>query len=107
MNEPTPENRSADAINKEDLETLFDFPCDFPVKAIGRAEGSDDHRFRDLVVDSIRQHAPELDETAVTTRPGSKGNYLAVTVTIRATSRRQLDAIYQDLSAHPDVIMAL
>lgn len=87
----------------EKLETLFDFPCEFPIKAIGK--GQDE--FRELVVDIVRRHAPEFGEAAVTTRPGSKGNYLAVTVTIEAVSRAQLDAIYHELSAHPDVIMAL
>ena len=87
----------------ENLETLFDFPCEFPIKAIGK----DQDEFRALVVDIVRKHAPELDDDAVTTRPGSKGNYLAVTVTIEAVSRAQLDAIYHELSAHPAVIMAL
>lgn len=107
MNEPTPHKRGPEAINKEDLETLFDFPCDFPIKAIGKVDGADDRRFLDLVINCVRRHAPDLDPDRVTTRSGSKGNYLAVTVTIVATSRRQLDAIYMDLSADPDVLMAL
>ena len=36
-----------------------------------------------------------------------QGNYIAVTVVVRATSRDQLDAIYQDLVGHDDVIMAI
>lgn len=87
----------------ENLETLFDFPCEFPIKAIGR----DDGQFRSLVVEIIRKHVDELDQDAVTTRPGSKGNYLAVTVTIEATSRAQLDDIYRELSARAEVLMAL
>jgi putative lipoic acid-binding regulatory protein len=87
----------------ENLETLFEFPCDFPIKAIGKDQGD----FRRLIVDIVRKHAPEFGEDAVTTRPGNKGNYLAVTVTIEATSKAQLDAIYHELSAHPEVIMAL
>jgi putative lipoic acid-binding regulatory protein len=87
----------------EHLETIFDFPCEFPIKAIGK----DEDEFRQLVVDIVRKHAPELTEDAITTRPGSKGTYLAVTTTIEAVSRAQLDAIYHELSAHPAVIMAL
>lgn len=86
-----------------DPDSLFEFPCDFPIKAIGRDNGE----FRALVISLVQRHTQPLDETAITTRPGSKGNYLAVTVTITATSRAQLDAIYTDLSGHPDVIMAL
>jgi len=91
----------------ENLETLFEFPCDFPIKAIGKAIGAGQDEFRQLVVDIVRAHAPEFGEDAITTRPGSKGNYLAVTVTIEATSKAQLDAIYHELSAHPEIIMAL
>jgi putative lipoic acid-binding regulatory protein len=32
---------------------------------------------------------------------------VALTVTIVASSREQLDAIYTDLSAHDDILMAL
>ena len=90
-------------LDGTDPDSLFEFPCDFPIKAIGRDHGD----FRALVISLIERHAGPLDQTAITTRPGSKGNYLAVTVTITATSRAQLDAIYTDLSGHPDIIMAL
>jgi len=87
----------------EKLETLFEFPCEFPIKAIGRDNGE----FRALVIELIGRHVDAISDDAITTRPGSKGNYLAVTVTIEASSKAQLDAIYQDLSGHPEVIMAL
>jgi hypothetical protein len=90
----------ADTIEQH---TLFEFPCDFPIKAIGRDNGE----FLALVTALIERHTQPLDQNAITTRPGSKGNYLAVTVTITATSKAQLDAIYIDLSGHPDIIMAL
>ncbi len=40
-------------------------------------------------------------------RPSREGNYLSVTCTIRATSREQLDALYQELCDHPSVVMVL
>jgi len=40
-------------------------------------------------------------------RPSRTGKYLSLTVTIRAVSREQLDAIYREISAHPLVAMAL
>ena len=60
-----------------------------------------------IVVEIVRKHAPDLGEGAITTRASRNGNYLSVTVTITATSRRQLDAIYQDLVDCEAVIMAL
>ena len=86
-----------------DQETLFDFPCRFPVKAMGR----DEDDFEATVVEIVRRHAPDLGEGAVTTQPSRGGRFVSVTVTITATSRAQLDAIYSDLTAHDQVLMAL
>jgi uncharacterized protein len=84
-------------------ETLLEFPCEFAIKAMGRSN----LEFDLLVIEIVRRHVPELHEQAVTTRPSKDANYLAVTVVIQATSKDQLDAIYQDLSDHPQVLMAL
>jgi len=63
--------------------------------------------FDALVVSIVRRHAPDILEGAVTSRPSAGGKYLAVTVTIEASSRAQLDAIYQDLVACEQVLVAL
>jgi len=60
-----------------------------------------------LVIEIVRRHAPDISEGAVTTRPSKGGNYIAVTVIVEATSKPQLDAIYQELSDHPHILMAL
>ena len=79
------------------------FPCTFPIKAMGLATANFDAE----VVAIVRRHAPDLSETAVTVRPSAEGKYLAVTVTIHAGSQAQLDAIYHDLVACEQVLMAL
>ena len=86
--------------NKE--ETLMEFPCSFPIKAMGKA--TDD--FDVLIVEIVRKHYPDLTEGAVKTRPSREGKYISVTVTINAQSREQLDNIYLDLTAHERVLMA-
>lgn len=83
--------------------TLLKFPCQFPIKVMGRSN----LEFDLLVIDIVRRHAPDIHEQAVKTRPSKDGNYLAVTVTIQASSKQQLDAIYQDLTDHPQVLMTL
>jgi putative lipoic acid-binding regulatory protein len=83
--------------------TLLHFPCSYPIKAAGRADGD----FAALVVAIVRRHAPDVDAAAVSLRESSGGKWLAVTVTIQAESRTQLDAIYQDLTADERVIWAL
>ncbi|MBK8816217.1 MAG: DUF493 domain-containing protein [Methylococcaceae bacterium] len=84
-------------------ETLLEFPCQFPIKVMGKSN----LEFDLLVIEIVRRHVPDLHEQAVTTRASKGANYLAVTVTIKATSKAQLDAIYQDLTNHPQVLMAL
>ena len=84
-------------------ESLLKFPCDFPIKAMGKAE--DD--FDALVVSLIRKHSPDLLEGAINSRASKGGQYLSVTVTIRAESQQQLDNIYMDLTAEKRVLMAL
>jgi len=87
----------------EEPASLLEFPCDFPVKAMGLQR--DD--FDLLVVEIVRRHAPDLGEGAVSTRASSNGKYLSVTVIVPATSEAQLDAIYRDLTGHERVMMAL
>lgn len=84
-------------------DALFDFPCAFPIKAMGRDEAD----FEAAVVEIVRRHAPDLGEGAVSTKPSRGGRFVAVTVTITATSRDQLDAIYAELTADARVLMAL
>ena len=84
-------------------ETLLEFPCQFPIKAMGK--NSPD--FDSIVVAIVRQHVADISEGAVKTRPSKGDKYLAVTVMIEATSKQQLDAIYQGLTDCPDVLMGL
>ena len=84
-------------------DTLLEFPCAFPIKAMGRADAD----IAEVVVEIVRRHAPGLDETLVTLRPSSGGKWVAVTLTIEATSKAQLDAIYSDLTAHDQIVWAL
>jgi putative lipoic acid-binding regulatory protein len=84
-------------------ESPLKFPCEFPIKAMGKADGD----FDITVVEIVRRHAPDLSEGAIKTRTSGKGNYLSVTVVVNATSRAQLDAIYQDLVDCEAVMMAL
>ena len=84
-------------------ETLLEFPCKFPVKAMGR----DEDGFEALVTKLILVHAEIHAGEMVTTNPSSAGNYISVTVTIEALSKAQLDRIYQDLTDCEQVLIAL
>ena len=86
-----------------DPETLFEFPCDFPIKAKGRV----DTDVENVVFKIISKHVPGLQQHMLRTRSSRSGRFVSVTVAIVAQSREQLDAIYMELSGHPDVLYAL
>jgi len=84
-------------------ESLLTFPCEFPIKIMGRAS----ENFEADVVAIVRKHAPDLSAAAISNRPSGKGNYIAITVTVNATSKEQLDNIYLELNGHESVVMTL
>jgi hypothetical protein len=83
--------------------SLIEYPSAFPIKVMGaNAEG-----FVQAMIEVARRFDPALDAQAVTTRPSKAGKYLGVTLTVTATSREQLDALYTTLTAHPMVKVVL
>jgi len=83
--------------------TGFECPCEYQIKAMG----IDDGRFHEVVIEIVRRHCDTLREDSLRTRPSSAGKYISVSLIIEATSREQLDAIYDDLTADDKVLMRL
>ncbi len=90
-------------MSTNEKETLLEFPCDFPLKIMGARH--DD--YAQIVLEIVQRHFPDYDASSMEMRPSAKGNYLSLTCTVRATSKPQLDAIYQELTAHPLVKVVL
>ncbi len=84
-------------------ESLLQFPCDFPIKVMGRRQDG----FAQAVLEVVLRHAPDFNAAAMEMRPSAKGNYMSLTCTVRALSRKQLDALYRELTAHPLVKVVL
>ena len=87
----------------EEKDTLLEFPCRFPIKAMGR----DEDEFVAHVLNLVTPHYPEITEDDIRTRSSNGGNYISVTITVTATSKLQLDAIYYALTDSERVLMAL
>jgi putative lipoic acid-binding regulatory protein len=84
-------------------ESLIEYPCNFPVKVMGaRVDG-----FAEAMCLVAQQFDPSFDPATLEMRASKAGNYLSVTLTIRATSREQLDNLYLALTGHPMVKVAL
>lgn len=84
-------------------DTLFEFPCDFPLKVMGRH--TDD--FRSIVLGIVQKHAGPIEASNIEERPSSSGSYLSLTCTFTAQSKAQLDELYRELTAHERVMVVL
>ncbi|QOJ21983.1 MAG: DUF493 domain-containing protein [Gammaproteobacteria bacterium] len=83
--------------------SLIEYPCDFPIKIMGKAQQD----FTQIALAIVKFHAPDFDTATLAVKASKNGTYLSLTCTIRATSRSQLDALYQALSSHPMVAVVL
>ena len=81
MNEPAPPK--------------IEFPCDYPIKVLGRSGAA----FEAAVLEVFERHSPGFDRSTTTSRPSRNGKFTALTITIVATGKPQLDALHQDLIA--------
>jgi uncharacterized protein len=84
-------------------DALFNFPCDFPLKVMGRR--TDD--FRSLVLGIVQKHVGSVSADKIEERPSKDGNYLSLTCTFTANSRAQLDALYVELTSCERVLIVL
>ena len=84
-------------------DTLLEFPTDFPIKIMG--EASDE--FRSLAIGIVSRHFGDLDPARIEERPSKGGKYLGLTITVRAESKAQLDAVYMELTSCRQVLVAL
>ena len=83
--------------------SVLAFPCDFPIKVMGRRQAG----FAQAIVDIVKRHAPDYDAATLEMRTSREATYLSLTLTVRATSREQLDELYRELCDHPMVAMVL
>lgn len=79
------------------------FPCDFTIKIMGK----NNPLFEETVAFILKTHYPKITDNAFSKRLSKDKNYIAVNITVQASSKEQLDALYQQLSDEPSVLMAL
>lgn len=84
-------------------ESVILFPCEFPIKMMGR----DTLEFHAIARRLIEDHVGPVADEAIDVNLSAKGNFVSMTVTVTATSQQQLDDIYRDVSGHDDILMAL
>lgn len=88
---------------KPEPKPVLKFPCEFPLKVIG-LEGED---FITLVTGIVRRHVPDLDDREISSRLSSNGKYRSVSFHFVASSKNQMDELYQELTANERIAWVL
>lgn len=81
----------------------FTFPCEIPVVAIGRNEDE----FEGVVVDIVLERIHPAQLRGIERKLSSGDKYLSVTITYEASSREELNGIYDALNKEPRVRMVI
>lgn len=95
--EVPPEDMPGEIRNIPPEQSLITYPSIFPIKVTGlNADG-----FAQAMAELAALHDPGFDAATIEMRMSSGGKYVGLTLTITATSREQLDALYRALTSHP------
>lgn len=81
----------------------FDFPCEYPVKAMG----PNTDEFVVKITEIVKQHAPEVSTNSVHSKISKTGKYTSVTVLVYAQSKDHLINIYQEIRQVEEVVWTL
>ena len=93
-----------DIASKDDDEKgKLSFPCTIGIKAMGRMTET----FESTVVEIVAGHVGEDSIIAVKCRESSGGKFHSITCEVKLESRQEMEAIYQAMFDHPDILMTL
>ena len=88
---------------EKNKQSPIEFPCEFMIKVMG---SYNDH-FEQKVLNIVRRHISEAHQKKISKRPSKNHNYISLSIIIVAENKEQLDSLYEDLNAAPEVLMAL
>jgi putative lipoic acid-binding regulatory protein len=83
--------------------SLLSFPCDLPVKVLGRNV----EPFRAAAWRIVRAHYGDVDDENIAEQLSRDGTFLSITFTVHASSRDEVDALYRALTSSEDILMVL
>ena len=79
---------------------LLEFPCDIPIKVMGRNNAE----FRDCAIDIVEQH---FADTPMSEQLSRNERFVSLTFTVHANSREAVDLLYRALTGEEQIIMVL
>jgi uncharacterized protein len=84
-------------------ETPLEFPCDYPVKVMGRHTPE----FRTQMLAALAAETRDAAAPRIEERLSRDGTFVSLTCTVRVASRDELDRIYRRLHATGLVLYSL
>ena len=85
------------------MKKILQFPCDFPLKIIGKHSAS----FFEEMTHIVQEYFPNTPFANYTYNLSKNENYAAITVILFVTAQAPLDALYHELTAHHATHMVL
>lgn len=80
-------------------EDLWEFPMEHNFKIMGSAH----HPLTDIVIEVVKKHAPDFDETRISVKSSRTGKYDSVTAVVWIEEKSQLENIYRELGERDEV----
>ncbi|OUS30250.1 hypothetical protein A9Q99_07200 [Gammaproteobacteria bacterium 45_16_T64] len=84
-------------------ESLWEFPCEHNFKVMGLSQ----YPLTEVVIEVIKAHAPDFDESRISEKSSSSGKYVSVTAHVHVKDKQQLEAIYYALDKRDEVYCTL
>lgn len=79
------------------MQTKFDELLEFPTVLNFKVMGVACDELPALIIAELQKHTPA--DYSYTIRPSSKGNYHAVSIPVRVTSKEHIEQVYETLTA--------
>lgn len=86
-----------------DTGSNIDFPCDFHIKVMGKANDT----FKNTVFDLLKTEFPDIKDAPLDEKLSKNKNYLSLNITVHLNDKDQLNRVYQLLKDCPEVLMSL
>jgi putative lipoic acid-binding regulatory protein len=78
--------------------SLIKYPCDFIIKVTGVMH----ENFSKSIIQEIKKIDKKFDASKIEIKSSKNGKYIGLTCNVYVNSKKELDSIYRNLTAHPD-----
>ncbi len=84
-------------------ESVWEFPMRYPLKVLGEAS----HPMATIVAELLQRHIKDFDASSLTCRLSAGGKYISVSAEFTLLSKEQVNRLYADLAACPQIKLVL